>query len=201
MFEPSNAQALADSDGGPSGALPALRGLDGPGRGAERERYIAETFAAHQRPLRSFLGRFLRNEDDIADTVQEVFLRIAQLPDPSKLDINPRAYLFRTAEHLVIDRVRRDSFRQVHLHGPLDDVDVAQPSPSVESQVHWRRAMGQIAQALQADGPRTAQVVEMSCLQDLTHPEIADRLGVTTRTVERCMQRARQVCTPFYIAA
>jgi RNA polymerase sigma factor (sigma-70 family) len=182
-------------------ACPALRGLDGAGRGAERSRYIAETFAAHHRPLRSFLGRFLRNEDDIADTVQDVFLRIAQLPDPSKLDLNPRAYLFRTAEHLVIDRARRDNFRQVHTHGPLDDVDVEQPSPSVESQVHWRLAMGRIAERLQADGQRTAQVVEMSCLQDLTHPEIADLLGVTTRTVERCMQRARQVCQPFYIAA
>jgi len=67
--------------------------------------------------------------------------------------------------------------------------------------VHWRRAMGQIVQQLEHAGARTAKVVEMSCLQDLTHPEIADRLGVTTRTVERCMQRARQVCEPFYIAA
>jgi len=207
MFEASDAEDRSEATGGSvdsalgPAATVVLRGLDGPGRGAERARYIAEAFAAHHRPLRSFLGRFLRNEDDIADTVQDVFLRIAQLPDPSKLDLNPRAYLFRTAEHLVIDRVRRDSFRQVHLHGPLDDVDVEQPSPSVEDQVHWRRAMGQIAERLQADDQRTAQVVEMSCLQDLTHPEIADRLGVTTRTVERCMQRARRVCEPFYIAA
>jgi DNA-directed RNA polymerase specialized sigma24 family protein len=71
----------------------------------------------------------------------------------------------------------------------------------VESQVHWRRAMGQIVQRLQDAGSRTAQVVELSCLHDMTHPEIAHRLGVTTRTVERCMQRARQVCEPFYIAA
>ena len=81
------------------------------------------------------------------------------------------------------------------------DIDVAQPGPSVESQVHWRRAMKKIVGCLRAAGPRTAQVVELSCLHDLTHPEIADRLGVTTRTVERCMQRARQVCEPFYIAA
>ena len=104
---------------------PMLRGLDEPERAAERARYIAEVFAAHHRPLRSFLSRLLRNEDDIADTVQDVFLRIAQLPDPSRLDLNPRAYLFRTAERLVIDRVRRDTFRQAHLHGTLDDVDVA----------------------------------------------------------------------------
>lgn len=203
MVDVSDAEAESDAPGRhctpTTGAV--LRGLDRPDRAAERARYIAEIFAAHHRPLRSFLGRFLRNEDDIADTVQEVFLRIAQIPDPSKLDLNPRAYLFRTAEHLVIDRVRRDNFRQVHMHGSLDDVDVEQQSPSVENQVHWRRAMGDIVKRLQAAGPRTAKVVELTCLHDLTHPEIARRLGVTTRTVERCMQRAREVCGPYYLAA
>jgi RNA polymerase sigma-70 factor (ECF subfamily) len=179
----------------------ALRGLDQPGRAAERGRYIAEVFAEHHRALRSFLGRFLRNDDDIADTVQEVFLRIAQLPDPSRLDLNPRAYLFRTAEHLVIDRVRRDNFRQAHLHGPLDDLEIEEPCASVESQVHWRLAMKRIEARLREAGPRVAQVVELSCLQDLTHPEIAQQLGVTTRTIERCMQRARELCEPFHLAA
>ena len=81
-----------------------LRGLDRPERAAERAHYIAQVFAAHHRALRAFIARSLRNEEDVADTVQEVFLRVAQLPDPSKLDLNPRAYLLRIAEHLLIDR-------------------------------------------------------------------------------------------------
>lgn len=158
-------------------------------------------FADHHRALRSFLGRFLRNDDDIADTVQDVFVRIAQIPDPSKLDQNPRAYLFRTAERLVIDRVRSEQFRQVHLHDPLLDQEIQEPSASIEAQVHWRLSMQRISARLHAAGPRVAQVVELSCLHDLTHPEIAAKLGVTTRTIERCMQRARQLCEPFRAAA
>lgn len=175
--------------------------LDQPERAAHRAHYIASLFAAHHRALRSFLTRFLRNEDDIADTVQDVFLRIAQLPDPSRLELNPRAYLFRAAENLVIDRARRDQFRQAHLHEPLMDQDIEEPSVAVEVQVHWRLAMQRVSQRLTSDSTRVAQVVELSCLQDLTHPEIAQILGVTTRTVERCMQRAREVCEPFRSAA
>jgi len=179
-----------------------LRGLDRPERAAERAHYIAQVFAAHHRALRAFVARSLRNEEDVADTVQEVFLRVAQLPDPSKLDLNPRAYLFRIAEHLLIDRARRDQYRQVLRHDPLDEeLELESRAPSIESQVHWQRAMRQIAQCLYAAGPRVSRVVEMSCLDDLTHPEIAARLGVTTRTVERCMQRAREACQPFYQAA
>lgn len=175
--------------------------LDHPEAAAHRAHYIAAVFAAHHRALRSFLTRFLRNEDDIADTVQDVFLRIAQLADPSKLELNPRAYLFRTAENLVIDRIRRDQFRQVHLHEPLLDQDIEEPAVPVDVQVHWRLAMQQVSKRLNQDSPRVARVVELSCLQDLTHPEIAQMLGVTTRTVERCMQRAREVCEPLRAAA
>jgi RNA polymerase sigma-70 factor (ECF subfamily) len=179
-----------------------LRGLDRPERAAERAHYIAQVFAAHHRALRAFVARTLRNEEDVADTVQEVFLRVAQLPDPSKLDLNPRAYLLRIAEHLLIDRARRDQYRQVLRHDPLDDeLELESRAPSIESQVHWQRTMRQIALRLYAAGPRVSRVVEMSCLDDLTHPEIAARLGVTTRTVERCMQRAREACHPYYQAA
>jgi RNA polymerase sigma-70 factor (ECF subfamily) len=179
-----------------------LRGLDRPERAAERAHYIAQVFAAHHRALRAFVARSLRNEEDVADTVQEVFLRVAQLPDPSKLDLNPRAYLLRIAEHLLIDRARRDQYRQVLRHDPLDDeLELESRAPSIESQVHWQRTMRQIALRLYAAGPRVSRVVEMSCLDDLTHPEIAARLGVTTRTVERCMQRAREACHPYYQAA
>ena len=73
--------------------------------------------------------------------------------------------------------------------------------PSVEAQVHWRFALRNVVQRLEGAGPRVAQVVELSCLTDLTHPEIAHRLGVTTRTIERSMQRARAVCEPFYLEA
>lgn len=188
--------------GDAQGLAPMLRGLDHPEQAAQRAHYIAEVFAAHHRALRAFVSRTLRNEDDVADTVQEVFLRVAQLPDPSRLDLNPRAYLFRIAEHLIIDRARRERFRQVQRHDPLDDeLEVESRAPSIESQVHWQRAMRHIAQRLAEAGPRVGRVVEMSCLDDLTHPEIAARLGVTTRTVERCMQRAREVCQPFYQAA
>ncbi len=193
--------SLSDCDAPGTDVLPAARGLDRPGRAAERASYIAELFANHHRALRSFLTRFLRNEDDIADTVQEVFVRITQMPDPSRLDLNPRAFLFRTAERLVIDRVRRDNFRRASQHDPLDGIELAEPGASLESQVHWRLALAQIAHRLQDAGPRVAQVVELSCLHDLTHPQIARRLGVTTRTVERCMQRARAVCEPFRAAA
>jgi RNA polymerase sigma factor (sigma-70 family) len=177
-----------------------VRGLDLPDRAEERIGYIAELYAAHQRTLRSFLSRFLRNEDDIADTVQDVFIRIALIADPSKVDLNPRAYLFRIAENLVVDRVRRNKSHQADKHDSIDDVEIETSTPSVDDQVHWRRALGDFAIRLNSESPRVAHVVELSCLHDLTHQEIAKQLGVTTRTIERCMQRARHVYDA-YIAA
>lgn len=189
----------------PGGALDqesgiTLRGLDLPDRAEERLGYITKLYAAHERALRSFLSRFLRNDDDVADTIQDVFARIAHLADPSKVELNPRAYLFRIAEHLVVDRVRRNKSHLTDKHDSIDDVEIETSAPSVDDQVHWRRALGEIAVRLNSASPRVARVVELSCLHDFTHPEIAKQLGVTTRTVERCMQRARHVCEDYITA-
>lgn len=203
MFETSGFASDYEASGLAAAALPAahLRGLDRPERAAERDGYISGVYLAHERALRSFLSRFLRNADDIADTVQEVFVRIAQLPDPSKVDLNPRAYLFRVAQHLVVDRIRRDRYRQTDRHVPLDGIDIESHAPAIDEQVNGRRVLIDIARRLDAAGPRVTQVVEMSCLHDLTHTEIAGQLGVTTRTVERCMQRARVACMPLHTTA
>ena len=163
----------------------------------ERNRCITAIFLEHHRAVRSYLARFLRSEEDIADTVQEVFVRIAQLADPFKADLHPRAFLFRIAENLVVDRVRREKVRQFHLHSPFEHDDIESDAPSVETQVAWFRAMARIQASLQDAGKRVVNVVELSCLQDLSHHEIAGQLGVSVRTVERCMRRARQVCEPY----
>ncbi len=160
-------------------------------------RYVASIFVKHHRAVRAHLSRFLRNEDDIADTAQDVFVRLAQLDDPFRAEQSPRAYLFRIAENLVVDRIRRDSVRQVHMHLPFENDDIESSAPSVESQVNWRRAMARITTSLRDAGNQVAHVVEMSCLQDLTHNEIAEQLGVSVRTVERCMHRARNICEPY----
>lgn len=171
-----------------------LRATIPEGNDVKKNQYVTRMFKEHTRALRAYLSRVYRSEDDIADTIQEVFLRVLRLDDPYKLDLNTRGYLLRVARNLVRDKVRRDRCRHLSAHEPFitDDLVCDQPSP----ETHTSRGQGvrAITSALATADARVGEVLALSCVDDLTHSEIAARLGVTTRTVERYMQRARQHC-------
>ena len=52
----------------------------------------------------------------------------------------------------------------------------------------------QITLAVSSAGTRVATVVTKSCDEGMTHEEIATELGVTVRTIERDMRKARDKC-------
>ncbi len=153
--------------------------------------YIGAVYAGHRRALRAFVARFLSNDDDIADTVQDVFVRIVQLSEPGKIARNPRAYLFSTAHHLVVDRIRQARSRKLDAHVSVEDLELPSAAPAPDDVLHWQRMLANLSDQLRLTGRQVAEVVELSCTEDLTQAQIARTLGVTTRTVERHMREAR----------
>jgi RNA polymerase sigma-70 factor (ECF subfamily) len=155
--------------------------------------YIAALYASHRRALRAFVARFLSNDDDIADTVQDVFVRIVQLCEPCKIERNPRAYLFTTAHHLVVDRIRQARSRKLESHVSVEDIELPSATPAPDDALHWQQMLACLSEELRRTGKQVAAVVELSCTENLTQAQIARALGVTTRTVERHMREAREM--------
>jgi RNA polymerase sigma factor (sigma-70 family) len=153
--------------------------------------YIGAVYTVHRRALRAFVARFLSNDDDIADTVQDVFVRIVQMSEPGKIARNPRAYLFSTAHHLVVDRIRQARSRKLDAHVSVEDLELPSAAPAPDDVLHWQRMLANLSDQLRLTGRQVAEVVELSCTEDLTQAQIARTLGVTTRTVERHMREAR----------
>ena len=60
---------------------------------------------AHVERLRRHLRKRLASEEDVSDIAQEACLKLLQAPHPESID-NPRAYLFRIAQHLTYRHYR-----------------------------------------------------------------------------------------------
>jgi RNA polymerase sigma-70 factor (ECF subfamily) len=159
-----------------------------------RQAFVSKLYRDYAPLLRAFMIRHKQSEEDANDIIHDVFARVVRMQDPRCMEDNPKAYLLKAVINMMRDRHRQGCYRQTHLHDPLDDHDMVTRDPSPESQVQWRQALKIVATALKTAGPAVPQVVAMSCLSDATYPEIAQRLGVTPRTVERYMQRARHAC-------
>jgi RNA polymerase sigma factor (sigma-70 family) len=156
--------------------------------------YITELYKNHVSTLRKYLTRFSLCKSDSEDIIQEVFIRLLKQDDITKIEQNPAGYLVRTAKNLVLDEFKRVGNRYRNLHDPIEEHDISCNSPQPETATAWQQGLEIIEKRLCDDGKRTHQIVAMSCLVGLTHLEIADKIGVTTRTVERSMQRARNIC-------
>jgi RNA polymerase sigma factor (TIGR02999 family) len=147
--------------------------------------------------LRRIARAKLRQRDDrlLLDTgalVHEAYLRLIKLDQLSATDRSHfLAYAARTMRSVIVDIVReRQADRRGGEHGlvTLDTAAMNGAIPQGEDtilQVH--EALEELAQV----DERLVRVVEMRYFVGLSNEEIAQSLGVTSRTVERDWEKAR----------
>lgn len=66
---------------------------------------VSQLFRDHNRLLVGYLTSRLRSEQEAKEVAQEAYVRLLQLQDPGTSSLL-RAYLFKTATNLAIDRLR-----------------------------------------------------------------------------------------------
>lgn len=151
---------------------------------------LESLFARYANDLRRFLGRRLRNSADIDDCTQEAFLNVWQQGLRGGLREDVRGYLFTTALNIVRDKRRREVVRQQDFHIPLSDMSEPLRSSDEESDHYWKEGLRLVESELKNLRPSTRKVFLMHHVEHLSFPQIAARLGVSTRTVEREIVRA-----------
>ena len=65
--------------------------------------FLHDLFLKHAHEVSDFISGRWPMEQDVADIVQESFLRLSQVPNPETIH-NPRALLFKTAANMIVDR-------------------------------------------------------------------------------------------------
>ena len=156
-----------------------------------RDRWFAEEVLVHEESLMKFLRRSWPNATELDDIRQETYIRVYEaaakaLPQATK------AFLFTTARHLMIDRVRRQrvvSIEAVGGLGELDDLNVLIDEPSSETKVSAREELRRLAEALDGLPSRCRDILWLRRVEDLPQKEVARKLGLTEKTVERALAR------------
>ena len=121
-----------------------------------------------------------------SDITQDVFVRLLRrnsLPEIRE----PRAFLARIAQGLVVDQWRRAAIERAWLE-TVATMALSVPSP--EEQAEIMEVLVRIDAVLGGLKPRTRETFLLSRLDGLTYPEIAERLSVSLSTVEKDMATA-----------
>lgn len=146
--------------------------------------------------VRDDLLRFLtRKTGHIAaeDIVQDVWLNLHERGDPASWR-EPRAVIFTTAAHLAIDRRRlRDTADKYFSTQPSRE-DVPCPRPGPEAQAEAVSNLERLYSALMTLPQPCREAFLLNRLDAMTHVQIARRLGVSTKSVQRYIERALRHC-------
>lgn len=128
--------------------------------------------------------------DEVADLVQETFLRawthIAALRDPRRV----APWLCQIARHVVTDhgRAAQSRPRLVLLDGEMDGATSPCPSVTVEQ----REALERLWRAVSSLPAREAQVITLAVRHDSASEPIAASLGIASGHAKVVLHRARQ---------
>ena len=150
--------------------------------------FVMELFQEQAAPLLKYLTSRFHDREDAADIAQEAWLRMYRLDHPEHLT-NPRAFLFQMASNLGIDRARRTNLAQrFTVQERIATEDDAHPSAELSAAAQESLALIQTALKELPDNCRQAFILHRG--SDMSYPEIARELGVSTSMVEKHIIRA-----------
>jgi RNA polymerase sigma factor (sigma-70 family) len=149
---------------------------------------VDELYRNHNQKLHRLARRQVGRED-AEDVVQEAYLRLLELENAGRI-VDVRGYLYRIATNVAIELLRKRKTRSTCLVEDVEFEAVAAGGASpfataVEEAILVRR----VQTSLECLPRGCCETFLLSRLYGLTFPEIAARLGISLRTVNRHISR------------
>lgn len=150
---------------------------------------VERLFNEHNESLLRFLRMRLRSDEEAKEVAQEAYVRLLQLDHPEAVSYF-RAFLFKTATNIAIDRLRRDTLDQKKL--TLDFFE--QVAPSAEHKETQRDLLRQVGECLEELPPKCRKAFLLSRVYGVNTPDIAAQMRLTPRMIRLYLVRATVHC-------
>ena len=145
--------------------------------------WFAEEVHPHGPQLKSYLRGTFPAVHDVDDIVQESYLRVwkAHALRPVR---SAKAFLYKVARHAALDLLRRNRASPVDPLGDLAALRVIDDKLDAADVLSAQEKLDLLADAVVSLPTRCREVLLLHKIQGLSQKEIADRLGLSVRTVE-----------------
>lgn len=133
-------------------------------------------------PLYRFLWRKTRNDEAARDLVQELFMNVWNMRARLDENLSIKAYLYRAANNLAINHLRKKVLKQAYFADNLADAPAGHSDAERELQECLDEALQDLPEA-----QRTVFVLNR--FEGLKYAEIAETLQISIKTVESRMSQ------------
>ncbi len=152
-----------------------------------------ESFQNRVLPAKSklfrFALRFLGNEEEAKDVVQEVFIRVWNGREQMEEVQNWEAWCMRITKNLSLDRIRTITRKQTQ---PIEDgYDIRQEALTPHESTEIHESMTKINQFIAALPEKQRQIIHLRDIEGYTYNEISEILELDMNQVKVNLFRAR----------
>jgi RNA polymerase sigma factor (sigma-70 family) len=168
-------------------------------RSLDEKAEFRAAFDAEITQYRDELFRYMRrrtgNPDTAADLTQETLSRMMGYRDAAHI-ADRLLLMYRIANNLILEYHRAGYRHHAAQHVSLDDIETLSTNePSVDEIVDARKAVDLLLGHTIAQLPPKCQLAfKLSRIDGLTYPQVAARMGISVKMVEKYISRALSAC-------
>jgi RNA polymerase sigma factor (sigma-70 family) len=162
--------------------------------GNSKKALMERLFTEHGERMRAFFGKRLRRQPEVAELVQEVYLRMLRVRDIDLIQ-NPEAYLYTVASNLAKEHaMQARGFQQpLELEDPSVQAQLAE-LPTFGHDIDTAVRVKRLREVLRQLSPKCQAAVVMHYWHDMTYEAIADRLEISAHMVKKYLSQALMHC-------
>ena len=154
-----------------------------PMRASELEEWFVNEVLPLEAALMQFLRYNWRNQADIGDLLQEIYLKVFEAAQKKRPDVT-RPFVFATARNLLINHIHRTKIVPIEAVADLESLPVAADEPTSDQALIARDELRRVQGALEKLSPRSRQAILMKQVEGLSRREIAERMQISENTVK-----------------
>ncbi len=148
----------------------------------DNEAPMEELFNYYYPRLFNFSRKFLKIEEGIDDIIQEVFVKIWQNRKKINSEATFNSYIFTITRNLLLNELR-SRLNNKKTRDEIRSLSLAQEYSSLD-EIEYNDVKGKVDQLINTLPERQKEIFVLSRTEGLSHKEIAEKLGISTKTVE-----------------
>lgn len=152
-----------------------------------------DLYLSYEHEIKQFFFNCTRCASTADDLAHDLLLKLTAISDFTGID-NVRAYLYRMAINLVSERKRSEARRNRLLDRHANEMITDQTLPTPEEWFSARQRLEHLELAVAELPPKCREVFLLRKVEQMSHAEIAAKLGISCSMVEKHLHRAMMHC-------